>query len=398
MHDSLIVSSCIESRAAYEKVYKHVDTMEFSPLAAHLWPLVEEWYATDNAALAVNKEVLREKLSRVTEEKHRDTHLSYLDALPDPVSPANVVQEVIEVKRFHKGHELAQAVAAGDDPSKIRVLLHDYDVLLASSKLDTSQVRYASSLEEMDESSDNSNKLSLHPPALNDKCDGGLLPGDFVVIFARPEMGKTLFCVNLVSHWLREGKKILYIGNEDGIDKIKGRVRLNLANMTAAEVRKWKGEANERARARGIEDRLVAIHLHPGTVYEIEELVLEHEPDVLVIDQLRNINGEGKNMSSKLNQVAIDVRQLLSKHQLIGLAVAQANAGEHGKAKVWHDSGDVDESRTGIPAQADLLIGMGADNQMLMHNNRALALCKNKLSGNHEGIIVSVDTARNKIL
>lgn len=397
MHDAKVLSASMASRAAFEKVATHVDVDEFSPLAAHWWPLVAEWYEADPDASSVDPEILRERGKRRTDEKHWDTMRAYFDGLPTDVSANNVVNELIEVKTLARGNELAAAIAA-NRRNDIPRLLHEYEGLLNAAKLDASVEVYAKSLDELDEELSDAKKYTLTPKVLNDRTDGGLLPGDFMILFARPEMGKTMFSVAQTAHWLREGHRVLYIGNEDPIDRIKGRVRMNLANMTKAEVEQWTDEANKRARERGIEDRLVMVHLHPGSAAEIDALIRKHEPDILVVDQLRNLAGRGENMTNRLNQVAIDIRQLLAKHHIAGLAIAQANAGEHGKTKIWLDMDDVDGSRTGIPAQADLLIGMSADNEMLVHNTRALALAKNKLSGNHDGLTINVDKARNKLL
>ncbi len=397
MQDLQIISAVISSRVAFEQIAAHVDKTEFSPLTAPIWTLVEEYYAIDADAQIADVEVLRGRLRASVEEKHQATLVSHLDSMPE-VSSANIVHDLLTLKRERKGMELASAITGNAAQQKeAGKLLREYTELLAQNSFETSDTIYAAGLDSIDEVLGIDNQIPLVPKALNERIGGGVVAGDFIIVFARPEIGKTLFCVAQVANFLRQKKKVLYIGNEDKIDKIKARIRNNLSNMTRSEVAEFTEEANKRAIAKNIESHLVAVHLHPGSVSEIESLVIEHQPDVLVIDQLRNVAGEGKNMSSKLNQIAIDVRQLLSKHNLVGLAIAQANAGEHGKTKVWLEAGDVDESRTGIPAQADLLLGIGADNDMLIGGNRAISFCKNKLTGNHEGLIIGVDEFRSKV-
>jgi KaiC/GvpD/RAD55 family RecA-like ATPase len=398
VHDSKILSSCIESRTAYDKIAKHVDVTEFTPLAAYWWPLIEDWYANDSKAEKVDSEVLRSIGKRKVNEKHQETMLGFYDALPDPVSPENIVNELLEIKRFVKGHELASVITEDTDRRHIKRILSEYNQLLNATQFENSEIQYAKDTNELDHVLAVENKLPLIPKILNDKCDGGALPGDHIVVFAPPEMGKTMFAVAQTGHWLRLGKRILYIGNEDNINKIKGRVRMNLSNMTKEDVRQWPEEANKRATERGIDDRLFMVHMHPGSPSEIEELVIEHEPDILVLDQIRNLGGRGDGLTAKLNQIAIDVRNLLGKYDLIGLSLTQAYAGEHGKPKIWYNSDDVADSRIGIPAQADLLIGLGGDYNMISRGNRAFSLCKNKLGGDHEGFIATFDKSRNKIL
>jgi hypothetical protein len=58
---------------------------------------------------------------------------------------------------------------------------------------------------------------------------------------------------------------------------------------------------------------------------------------------------------------------------------------------------DFDESRTGVPGSADLMCGVGSDQEHDRHNQRAISLPKNKMSGDHEGFIVNIDKYRSKI-
>jgi len=397
MHDSKVIAACMASSEAFDKVKGHVDANEFTPMGGFWWPLVVDWYTNDDQATGIDPSLLKERGLRKVDGKLEETMVAWFDSLPEVPSATNVVHDLLEVKRHARGHELSAAIADGEDRRNIKRLLAEYDELVVATELDNNELIKAGSVRELGTILSDEAKLSLHPKTLNDRTDGGALPGDFIIIFGRPEMGKTLFCVNLVSHWLRKGSRVLYIGNEDKIEKIQGRIQCNLSNMDKDQVEKWRDEADKRSIAHGIDDRLFLYRMTPGTVSKIEELIIKHEPDVLVLDQIRNIGGAGDGLTSRLNQVAIDVRNLLGKHQVIGLGVTQANAGEHGKSKPWLELDDVDSSRTGLPAQADLLIGIGGDDNMVAHNTRALTLCKNKLSGNHDGFTVKVDKARNKL-
>jgi hypothetical protein len=155
-------------------------------------------------------------------------------------------------------------------------------------------------------------------------------------------------------------------------------------------------EANKRARQYGMEDRAIMVHLHPGSTGEVEELCDEHKPDVLVLDQIRNIGG-GTELTQKLNQVALEVRAMLGRYDMLGVSVTQANAPEGQSPKVWLKDTDIDSSKTGLPAQADLLLGIGANEDMLMTGQRALSICKNKLNGNHEGFYIQMDYQTSRV-
>ena len=52
----------------------------------------------------------------------------------------------------------------------------------------------------------------------------GLNRGDFGIIFARPEIGKSSFCAHLASHYISRGQKVHYWANEEIAKKVKLRI------------------------------------------------------------------------------------------------------------------------------------------------------------------------------
>ena len=52
---------------------------------------------------------------------------------------------------------------------------------------------------------------------------------------------------------------------------------------------------------------------------------------------------------------------------------------------------DVDSSKTGIPASADLMIGIGGDAVMKSNGTLGISLPKNKLSGLHDRFLATVN-------
>ena len=62
------------------------------------------------------------------------------------------------------------------------------------------------------------------------------------------------------------------------------------------------------------------------------------------------------------------------------------------------DLGDVDYSNTGIPGQADLMIGLGANDNHKAAGEIVISLPKNKVSAVHEAFAVSTEPHLSKIL
>ena len=399
MHDSKILAAAIASRDAYERVARYLSDKDLTPQVAQWWRLVTQWYKADPKALAIDLEILKAKGKRQLPEKHIDMLLGVLNQLPESPSPANVAQEVLELKRYNLEMEVAGMIAGREDHRKVQEKVNQLQALYASSTLRESKIVVAGSLDELDSLYSRENLIQLAPAILTDRTDGGAVRGDHILVFGRPEVGKSLFAINMVAGFLKQGLRILYIGNEDRIEKIQYRLRSNLSNMSRAVIEKHGAEgvkeANRRAKKYGMDDRIVLVHLHPGSIAEIDELLDEHKPDVLVLDQIRNIGG-GAELTARLNQIAIEVRSLLGRYNVLGLSVTQANAPE-GAPKLWLGDRDIDSSKTGLPAQIDLMLGVGATEEMLITGERAISIGKNKLSGNHEGFMVHFDYFRSKV-
>ena len=118
-------------------------------------------------------------------------------------------------------------------------------------------------------------------------------------------------------------------------------------------------------------------------------------PDVLVIDQIRNVQVKEDNFVRHLEKVSAMIRQIGQRHEVLVISVTQAGDSATNKAAL--EMGDVDNSNTGMPGQADVMLGIGGTEADVRANRRVLSLPKNKRSGNHDFFTVEVDPVLNKI-
>jgi len=295
------------------------------------------------------------------------------------------------------GNKLATALASGKSADDVRPLLDEYAGWAARADIDDVQRELAvgkSVRELVDARTAKGGMVMVAPHALNSRIGGGLLPGHHMILFARPEVGKTMFLINALAGFAKQGLRTLYIGNEDPLDDIIMRAVTRMADMTRAEVMEDPELAEERARENGY-DNVVFAGLSPGTLSEIEALVVEHEPKVLIVDQLRNLNVKEDNFVRALEKAAIGVRTIGKRHGVVVLSATQAGDSASGKSVL--DMGDVDNSNTGIPAQADVLLGLGMSSEDEARGFRVLSLCKNKPGSNHDFFPVKVEPSKSYV-
>lgn len=394
MFDAKIVAACIADRQAFEAVVAHVDPDEFTPTGRFWWGQLERWYSGDSGAASVDPEIFVARGCRAA-GRNAEAAREWLDALPPSPSPENVARELLLLKREIKYREYCAAMEGERDEDAIVDMIDELHELHHTTDLDTVDLELEAPTDEYSRG----DLLPVFPDKLNDILEGGAERGSHLIVFARVEVGKTLFAINNVGQWLRRGLRVMYAGNEEPTRMIEMRIKSNLCQATVGQMEQCPIKARRMAVERGL-DNLMMVNLSNhggGTPDLIDRYLTQYKPDCLVLDQLRNLHSGRRSgtRAQSLDAAAVGVRQALATNNVLGISIAQANAGEHGKAKVWLEDDDVDESRTGIPAQADVLIGIGADSAMKAHNTRAFNLCKNKLTGRHEQFTCRVDPPRS---
>jgi archaellum biogenesis ATPase FlaH len=396
-----VIASCIQSRKAYDKIADKLDTADFTEQANLILKHVGTYYDRDKEALTVNVELLLKGICReLPNPKHHKLFEEILGSVAETeISAENVVADYLAVKREKVGAQLATALAAGKPADQVAPLLGRYEELLRSDLPEQEEEKRvlsgASVLDLVAARNGTGGTIALFPRALNERLDNGLLRGHHVVVFARPEVGKTTFLVNAIYGFLKQKLRVTYVGNEDPIEDVILRVVCRLADMTKHEVLDDPEKADTLARQNGYEN-LVLASLAPGTPREIEALVKEHKPDVVLVDQLRNLLVGEDNFTRQLEKAAQAVRAIGKRHNALTVSVTQAGDSASGKSIL--DMGDVDSSNTGIPAQADVMIGIGMSREDEIMGRRVLSLPKNKPGGNHDSFPVRFDLAKAKVL
>lgn len=400
MLDAHILAAVIADRSAYEQIHEFINTKDFSPATAFWWDLVCEYYGRDKNCATVDIPTLRgigEK--RITNPKHVQSMVGALDGLPNGVSAANIAGMVLDLRRYNLAAEFASHAMSGDRKKADKLLVALNDVW-DKTELKKSEVEYAKDWNELDSVVGSHNRVPIGPKSLDTRTGGGALPGHHVLVFGRTEVGKSCFAINAAGNFIRAGKRVLYVGNEDEINVLKTRLRLNLLNRSQQWIDSHPIKAS-RLLAEATGNRLTMVKATPGSISEVEDLVAKHTPSVLVVDQIRNLSGPEDGMTQRMEGNAIRFRSLLGRHHLIGLSVTQAgdrSMSHNADSPIYLSTGDVDSSRVGLPGTVDLMIGIGGNRDMLAKGLRALSLCKNKLmsgAASREPLIVKFDLARS---
>jgi archaellum biogenesis ATPase FlaH len=400
MSERNVLAASIASRAAYHNIEGDVKDGDLGEQGKIIFDHIRQYYDRDPTARRVDTELLEGSIERaLSNPKHQEMFRELVASLGNAeVSPENIVFDFIEVRRQSAGAKLASALASGKSAAECSSLVDAYGKWSNATRLgekDDSEVVRGASVSELVEGTYSEQELiKIWPRSLNERLDGGLLRGHHMLIFARPEMGKTLMLVNMIAGFLRQNLTVLYIGNEDPLSDIVMRVVSRLTGMTKYEVLEDAEGADYMAREMGY-DNLILAGLAPGTPREIQSLISEYSPDVVMIDQLRNLNVNEEQFTQKLEKAATAARNLGKANNVLMVSVTQAGDSATGKGPL--EMGDVDSSNTGIPAQVDVMVGVGGTYEDEANNRRVLSLPKNKRSGNHSFFPVGIDPQLSKV-
>ena len=225
-------------------------------------------------------------------------------------------------------------------------------------------------------------KFNLEP--LRDKVNG-VGDGNLVIIFARPEAGKTAFWVNLVSGvdgFASQGAKVCALINEEPAVRTQMRLINAHTGMTFDEIRADKVEANRRWAE--IRKNIKILDTVDWSLDSVDEFVQKEKPDILVVDQLDKVNVKGSfaRTDEKLRAIYTGAREIAKRNNCCVIAVSQASADGHGKFELTFDM--MEGSKTGKAAEADVIIGVGHRDKLDTDERvRSLAISKNKITGWH---------------
>ena len=392
--ESKILSSIIQDRESFNKLSKLNIKDSFSEPAKFIYDIVCDFYDKDTSISFVDLELVEKRIAREL-PKQIDLYRNILKTLNQTTSSPNLLEEVIALKKDAIARELSSILLAQNKNGALE-LMEEYKYVeeyVKSQEDDDESLLISTKVSDVVETLKNKNRINLWPKALQ-QATGGAMRGHNVLVFGRPEVGKSLFIINMVGGLLHDGYKVLFIENEDPAKATMSRLICRLAEKPIVDVIDNPDEVENVVKQRGY-DNLILKSLSPGTFRDIQSLIDQHGVDVVVINQLRNIWVGKEGRVEQMEIAATSARNLAKKNNILVIGVTQA--GDSGTNKLRLEMGDIDFSNTGMPAQMDLIIGIGSNEEYDGKSWRMISLPKNKLSGEHVYFPVMVDTKINKV-
>jgi len=394
MDDLKLVAAICGDRKAYENLNGiGLDSTDFSEAGRSVVESAGVQYRRDAKSKRIDLDVLRSQIvRRFGAGSMSDSVMDYVAGFPKDISKVNVIEEYRLLRLGRVSTELATLLATGQHGSATEDALAKYRRLAAGEEAEAFKAR----LTPEDFEADDAVRIPVYPSSLNDFIGGGVKRGHNIVVYGRPESGKSLFAINAAAGYCRAGYKVLYVANEEPDTDITLRLISRLAGCDIEALRDAAVRRDAFKHIREPYKNWYLLHRAGCSVRDVSRQAARLRPDVIIIDQIKNLACAEDNRALQLDQLAQQVRGLAIEFKCVTMSVTQA--GDSAEGRLVLSMNDIEWSNTGIPGAADLMLGIGVDAEYHGLNKRMLSICKNKANGEHGHFPVWVNPKKTAVL
>jgi replicative DNA helicase len=205
-----------------------------------------------------------------------------------------------------------------------------------------------------------------------DKMTSGFQPGEFIIIAARPSMGKTAFSLNIAeSMVIRQKKIVAYFSLEMSKESLVTRLLASMSKINMVSLR--SGRLDEYSWPRMIEAASILSEAklfidETSGISPIEirsrcrRLKAQYGLDCIIIDylQLMKLKEKAESREREVSEISRTLKAIAKEFQVPVMALAQLNRGVEGRAEKRPMLSDLRESGS-IEQDADLIMMLYRD-------------------------------------
>lgn len=288
------------------------------------------------------------------------------------------------ISKYNDGDEV-------DLRAGLTAFLDSYDTLVGRA---TKSPQVLDPIEDLLKEEENHFGLQFRWPCLQ-RSMKPLREGDFVILAGRPDKGKTTALTDNLTYmaaqidklWPDEKRSILWFNNEGPGKRIVTRCFQSALNATTEDLVRYNQDGTIRKRyieaLGGRGGALRIFDIHDMWSHEVEDIIRQHNPAMLVFDMLDNVRfgGELGNGGQRTDQILEAMYQWGRvrgvKYGCPVIATSQISA--DGDGLQYPTLSMLKDSKTGKQGACDAIITIGAVNDQALERSRYIGCTKNKL-------------------
>lgn len=196
--------------------------------------------------------------------------------------------------------------------------------------------------------------------ALDNRMLGGMRPSDFVVLAARPSVGKTSLALQISRRVAMDGHPVLVLSQEMAAEQLGIRTLASAARVDMAHLQTGKLDDPEWSRiAEGVDELArLPIHVDDEPALTIRAIASKARRvrgvKLIVLDYLQLSEGEGETRTAQIGSISRGLKGLAKRLNCAVLALSQLNRKVEerpGKRPIMadlRDSGEIEQDADGI--------------------------------------------------
>tara|TARA_X000001316_G_scaffold9669_1_gene2740 strand:+ start:1329 stop:2564 length:1236 start_codon:yes stop_codon:yes gene_type:complete len=398
--ENRIIKFCL-NRDFFEDNKKRISKKNFTNGLAEVYTVIKNTYNKHNDVQKLSVEEIKDAYFNIYKPASTTAHRQKMSVILDNIGSDNteyneaIVSETLKSLRIqeHARQLIEEANGVWNGTQKtltnVKKIVDEFDEDDIAGE--DGLVPVTKDISEMLQAVSVTSKWKFNIKTLGDRIDG-VGEGNLMVIFARPETGKTAFWVSLVAGYdgfAHQGAKVHCFINEEPAVRTQMRMVSAWTDMHKNEIEHNMKEATDDWKK--IRDNIICHDSVDWSLDSLDKYCEDNKPDIVIVDQLDKINVEGTfaRGDERLRAIYLGAREIAKRRNITLIGVSQANAEAEGSAILSFDM--MENSRTGKAAEADLIIGIGkaqqdGDTPNFMRN---LNVIKNKINGWH-GIVNTV--------
>ena len=387
--DLLVVTS---NKDTYNRFKEHVKKHNVSPITLEIFNVLSDYWDNYPTRTELNYAEFRTFFSIVKGRKIKDpsAYEVAFDNLKDALDkPSPIVKDLlgklIETDYATQIYDVCLKIGTGmgGDLESIEPLLNAYKKEVGAS-VEKDDVFVKPSLDYLS-STVASGGLNWRLKELNVAL-GPIRKGDFIIIAARPETGKTTFTASEASYMMEQlnpDEHVVWINNEEASNKVMMRVIQAYSQVTSSELL-GNPKRYEEDFLDGGGQRFLILDDDSGikSVHKIATLFKEYKPGLIIFDQLDKVHGFKQDREDlRIGQLYEWARDLAKEYCPV-IAISQVDG--TGEGEKWIQMNQLRGSKTDKIGEADAIVTIGKSNEPGMDLQRFIHVPKNKLFGGKE--------------